>query len=62
MGSGVVSIGLMHAGEGAFNVIPDSATFAGRMRSLDHNHIMHMKQRFAEVITPISAGVLTCCV
>ena len=60
MGSGVVSIGLMHAGEGAFNVIPDSAMFAGRMRSLDHDHIMHMKARFAEVGSPLQLPATLC--
>lgn len=48
-GSGVVSIGVLQAGAGAFNVIPDSAMFAGRMRSLSHDHIMHLKERFAQV-------------
>lgn len=49
MGSAVVSIGYVRAGEGAFNVIPDDAVFLGRMRSLSHDHTMHLKRRFAEV-------------
>ena len=48
VGSAVVSVTRAQGGEGAFNVIPDRATFGGTMRSLDHKHIMRMKSRFVE--------------
>lgn len=50
VGSSVVSITKVHSGEGAYNVIPDTATFGGTIRSLDHAHIQKLKRRFVEVI------------
>ena len=49
LGTAVVSITKIHAGEGAYNVIPDQATFGGTIRSLEHEHIIKLKKRFAEV-------------
>ena len=58
VGSAVISVTRQHAGEGAFNVIPDSATFGGTMRSLDHDHIQYLKRRLAEAsgLEPGRAG------
>ena len=49
VGTAVVSVTKIQAGEGAFNVIPDDATFGGTIRSLEHDHIVYLKRRFAEV-------------
>ena len=57
VGTAVVSVTKIQAGEGAYNVIPDGATFGGTIRSLEHNHMVRLKQRFAEVC---SLGLLDC--
>lgn len=49
LGTAVVSVTKIAAGEGAYNVIPDRATFGGTLRSLSHDHLMYLKQRFEEV-------------
>ncbi|EIE22283.1 amidohydrolase, partial [Coccomyxa subellipsoidea C-169] len=50
LGTAVVSVTKIAAGEGAYNVIPDSATFGGTLRSLAHEHLMYLKQRMEEVV------------
>lgn len=49
LGTAVVSITKLAAGEGAYDVIPDSANFGGTLRSLSHDHLMYLKQRMEEV-------------
>ena len=47
VGTAVIRVTKLHAGEGAYNVIPDGATFGGTIRSLDHAHIVFLKKRLA---------------
>ena len=49
LGTAVVSVTKQAAGEGAYNVIPASASFGGTIRSLSHDHLMHLKRRMNEV-------------
>ena len=49
LGTAVVSVTKQAAGEGAYNVIPASASFGGTIRSLSHDHLMHLKRRINEV-------------
>lgn len=49
MGTGVVSVTRLVAGEGAYNVIPDRSSFGGTLRSLSHEHLMRLKRRVSEV-------------
>ena len=49
LGTAVVSVTKQAAGEGAYNVIPASASFGGTIRSLSHDHLMHLKRRTNEV-------------
>ena len=49
LGTAVVSVTKQAAGEGAYNVIPESASFGGTIRSLSHDHLMQLKRRIAEV-------------
>lgn len=49
MGTAVVSVTKINAGEGAYNVIPDAASFGGTLRSLSHDHLMRLKRRVTEV-------------
>ncbi|KAJ1704573.1 hypothetical protein LUZ63_004352 [Rhynchospora breviuscula] len=48
--SRVVSIGFVKAGEGAYNVIPETATFGGTFRSLTTEGFSYLKQRIKEII------------
>ena len=48
MDTAVVSITRLAAGEGAYNVIPEFATFGGTIRSLSHEHLMLLKRRVTE--------------
>ena len=48
MDTAVISITRLAAGEGAYNVIPEHATFGGSMRSLSHEHLMLLKRRVTE--------------
>ena len=48
MDTAVISITRMAAGEGAYNVIPEHASFGGSMRSLSHEHLMLLKRRLNE--------------
>ncbi|KAK9844121.1 hypothetical protein WJX81_005103 [Elliptochloris bilobata] len=50
MDTAVVSVTRMAAGEGAYNVIPEFATFGGTLRSLSHDHLMLLKRRVTEVV------------
>ncbi|KAF3325208.1 IAA-amino acid hydrolase ILR1-like 3 [Carex littledalei] len=47
--SRVVSIGFVKAGEGAYNVIPETATFGGTFRSLTTEGFSYLKQRIKEI-------------
>ena len=49
LGTAVVSVTKQAAGGGAYNVIPGSASFGGTIRSLSHDHLMHLKRRMKEV-------------
>ncbi len=60
LGTAVVSVTKIAAGEGAYNVIPDSATFGGTLRSLAHEHLMYLKQRMEEVRLPHYWNLLEC--
>ena len=51
LGTAVVSVTKQAAGEGAYNVIPESASFGGTIRSLSHDHLMQLKRRIDEVHT-----------
>ncbi|KAF3341823.1 IAA-amino acid hydrolase ILR1-like 3 [Carex littledalei] len=48
--SRVVSVGFVKAGEGAYNVIPETATFGGTFRSLSTEGFSYLKQRIKEII------------
>ena len=48
MDTAVISITRLAAGEGAYNVIPEFATFGGTIRSLSHEHLMLLKRRVTE--------------
>ena len=56
-----MSITRLAAGEGAYNVIPDSANFGGTLRSLSHDHLMYLKQRMEEV-SPVLQPLMHCAV
>ena len=49
LGTAVVSVTKQAAGEGAYNVIPASASFGSAIRSLSHDYLMHLKRRTNEV-------------
>ena len=49
LGTAVVSVTKQAAGEGAYNVIPETASFGGTIRSLSHDHLMQLKRRIDEV-------------
>ena len=49
LGTAVVSVTKQAAGEGAYNVIPETASFGGTIRSLSHDHLMQLKRRINEV-------------
>lgn len=49
MGAAVISVTMIHAGEGAYNVVPDSASFGGTIRSLSLEGMKTLRKRFAEV-------------
>ena len=65
LGTAVVSVTKQAAGEGAYNVIPASASFGGTIRSLSHDHLMHLKRRMNEVCAAFGAlqggSLLGCC-
>lgn len=44
-----MSVTKQAAGEGAYNVIPEIASFGGTIRSLSHDHLMQLKRRINEV-------------
>lgn len=44
----VISITRMAAGAGAYNVIPEFATFGGTTRSLSYEHLTLLKRRVTE--------------
>ncbi|KAJ1704575.1 hypothetical protein LUZ63_004354 [Rhynchospora breviuscula] len=48
--SRVVSVGFIKAGEGAYNVIPETVTFGGTFRSLTNEGFLYLKQRIKEII------------
>jgi IAA-amino acid hydrolase len=50
LGTAVLSVTKQAAGEGAYNVIPETASFGGTIRSLSHDHLMQLKRRVDEVI------------
>ena len=54
LGTAVVSVTKQAAGEGAYNVIPETASFGGTIRSLSHDHLMQLKRRINEVHLTIS--------
>ncbi len=58
LGTAVVSITRLAAGEGAYNVIPDSANFGGTLRSLSHDHLMYLKQRMEEASSVLQPFML----
>ena len=62
LGTAVVSVTKQAAGEGAYNVIPASASFGGTIRSLSHNHLMRLKRRMNEVRSALAAlqGAFLC--
>ena len=45
----VVSVGFVKAGEGAYNVIPEIATFGGTFRRFSTEGFSYLKQRIKEV-------------
>ncbi len=53
----VVSVTRLAAGEGAYNVIPEFATFGGTIRSLSHDHLILLKRRVTEARAPPVSGV-----
>lgn len=55
LGSAVVSVTMLRAGD-AYNVIPDSAMFAGTIRSLAHDSMMRLKGRVEEMAASVAAG------
>ncbi|GAX80498.1 hypothetical protein CEUSTIGMA_g7936.t1 [Chlamydomonas eustigma] len=55
LGSAVLSVTMMRAGD-AFNVIPDTAMFAGTIRSLDHAALLHNQRRVEEMAVAFAAG------
>ncbi len=56
LGTAVVSVTKQAAGEGAYNVIPESASFGGTIRSLSHDHLMQLKRRIDEVHAQLHNG------
>ncbi len=48
MDTAVVSVTRLAAGEGAYNVIPEHASFGGTIRSLSHDHLMLLRRRVTE--------------
>ncbi|KAJ3709266.1 hypothetical protein LUZ61_012971 [Rhynchospora tenuis] len=48
--SRVVSVGFVKAGEGAYNVIPETVSFGGTFRSLTNEGFSYLKQRIKEII------------
>ncbi|XP_078178740.1 peptidase M20/M25/M40 family protein [Carex rostrata] len=57
--SRVVSVGFVKAGEGAYNVIPETATFGGTFRSFSTEGFSYLKQRIKEIIE-MQASVHQC--
>ncbi|RLN35604.1 IAA-amino acid hydrolase ILR1-like 9 [Panicum miliaceum] len=53
--SAVVSITFLKGGE-AFNVIPESVTFGGTLRSLSDDGLSHLKKRIREIVEGQSAA------
>jgi hypothetical protein len=49
LGSAVLSVTRLAAGEGSFNVVPDKAVFGATLRSLSNDHLMHLKRRVEKV-------------
>ncbi|CAL5221473.1 g3672 [Coccomyxa viridis] len=56
LGTAVVSVTKQAAGEGAYNVIPESASFGGTIRSLSHDHLMQLKRRINEVAQGVATS------
>ncbi|XP_078170195.1 IAA-amino acid hydrolase ILR1-like 7 [Carex rostrata] len=48
--SSVVSVGFVKAGEGAYNILPESVTFGGTFRSLTNEGSSHLQKRITEII------------
>ncbi|KAK9788133.1 hypothetical protein WJX73_003962 [Symbiochloris irregularis] len=57
VGSAVISVTMIHAGEGAYNVVPDTASFGGTIRSLSLEGMKVLKKRFAEVVEHQAAAL-----
>jgi amidohydrolase len=58
--SGVISICKVQAGGGAYNIIPDSASFGGSIRSLTSELRNYLPKRMKEVIEGIVSGMRGC--
>ncbi|KAK9829138.1 hypothetical protein WJX72_004097 [[Myrmecia] bisecta] len=54
--SAVVSVTRFSAGDGAFNVIPDTTAFGGTIRCLTHDGMMTLQKRVTEVIRAQAAS------
>lgn len=52
----VLSVTNIQAGDGAFNVIPDRASFGGTIRVLSHEHQQRMEQELPELMRSIAEG------
>ena len=55
--SGVISICMMEAGRGAYNVIPESVSFGGTIRSLTPELRDYLPRRMKEVLEGIVSGM-----
>ncbi|KAF3341845.1 IAA-amino acid hydrolase ILR1-like 3 [Carex littledalei] len=56
--SSVVSVGFVKAGEGAYNILPESVTFGGTYRSLTNEGSSHLQKRIKERHKQLYTGAL----
>lgn len=59
--SAVISIGKMEAGKGAYNVIPDSATFGGTIRFHNPELREYLSRRMKEILDGITSAMRGSC-
>ncbi len=55
LGSAVLSVTMLRAGD-AYNVIPDTAMFAGTIRALTHEKLEELQGRLAALAASVAAG------